>query len=145
MKWSTLFIFFFASIFAYSCLAQEGRTSYQSANQSNHIEVIDFYGTHRCVTCRAIEASTHYTLDNYFSEQLKNGKVVFKAVNVDEEKNYKMAEAYEATGTALFLNIVRGGKETHIDLTEFAFAKGRDQKAFSTQLKAIIEGELNKF
>ena len=37
---------------------------------------------------------------------------------MDEEENFKLAEKFEATGTALFLNVIVDGKETKIDLTE---------------------------
>ena len=108
----------------------------------NKIEVIDFHSTHRCMTCNAIESSTKYTLDTYFTEELKNENITFQVVNVDEEENYKLAEKFEATGTALFLNVIVDGKETQIDLTEFAFMKGNDQEAFSNELKSKIEAEL---
>ena len=94
------------------------------------------------MTCNAIEASTKYTLDTYFSKELKNENITFQVVNVDDEKNYKLAEKFEATGTALFLNVIVDGKETQIDLTEFAFMKGNDQEAFSVEMKSKLEKEL---
>ena len=109
---------------------------------ADKVELIDFYGTHRCVTCKAIEANAGYTVDTYFADEKKAGKVIFKTVNVDDEANYDMAEIYEATGTALFLNVVKDGKETHIDLTDFAFDKGTEQAEFSAELKAKIQAEL---
>ena len=51
------------------------------------VEVIDFYGTHRCVTCKAIEANTQYTVETYFSDAVKKGLLEFKTINVDEEAN----------------------------------------------------------
>ena len=108
----------------------------------SRIEVLDFHSTHRCMTCNAIEANTKYTLDKYFSKEMKASKITFKVINVDDEKNEKMAEKFEASGTALILNVIKGGKETHIDLTDFAFMKGNDKKAFSKELKAKIEAEL---
>ncbi|PCH49095.1 MAG: hypothetical protein COC22_07135 [Flavobacteriaceae bacterium] len=86
------------------------KKSKKIVKNENIIEVIDFHSTHRCMTCKAIEASTKYTLDTYFSDELANKKIEFKVVNVDDEKNFKMAEAFEATGTALFLNVIVDGK-----------------------------------
>lgn len=106
------------------------------------IEVIDFHSTNRCMTCNAIEANTKYTLDTYFSDELKNGKITFKIINVDKAENEKIAENFEATGTSLFLNVIKNGKEKHIDLTNFAFANGRDQDEFSKELKVKINEEL---
>ncbi|MCB0653247.1 MAG: hypothetical protein KDC85_18380 [Saprospiraceae bacterium] len=109
----------------------------------NRVEVIDFYGTHRCITCKAIEANAQYTVETFFKEELKTGRVIFKTVNVDAPENYKIAELYEATGTALYLNVVKAGQETHIDLTEQAFENGRDKAVFSDELKFFIENELS--
>lgn len=111
---------------------------------TDRIEVIDFYGTHRCVTCKAIEASTKYALTTLFPEELKSGTITFRTVNVDEEANYDMAEAYGATGTALFLNVVKGSKETHVDLTEQAFAKGKEKDAWAEELKFFINLQMQE-
>jgi thiol:disulfide interchange protein len=105
---------------------------------ADRIEVIDFYGTHRCVTCKAIEANTKLALAALFPEELKAGKITFRTVNVDDEANAAMAEAYQAAGTALYLNVVKDGKETHVDLTEQAFAKGRERDAWAEELKFFI-------
>ena len=112
-------------------------------NSIAKIEVLDFYGAHRCVTCEAIEANSKYTVDFYFKEAVKEGKLEFKTINVDEKENSEIAERYGAYGTALFINVIKDGAEKHIDLTNFAFAKGRDKEAFSTELKRQIEEQLN--
>ncbi len=106
------------------------------------IEVLDFHSTHRCITCRAIEDNTKYTLETYFAKELKRGKITFQVINVDESQNEKIAEKFEAAGTALFLNVVRNGKETQINLTDFAFMKGTEKEVFSMELKAKIDKEL---
>ena len=107
------------------------------------VELIDFYGTHRCVTCEAIEENAKYTVDNFFKEEVKQGKLEFKTVNVDDESNYDMAEKFEATGTALFINVIKDGKEEHIDLTAFAFEKGTERDEFSDELKAKLSEQLD--
>ncbi|HHB51746.1 MAG TPA: hypothetical protein ENK75_01685 [Saprospiraceae bacterium] len=109
---------------------------------SNRIEVIDFYGTHRCVTCKAIEKNTKYTVDTFFPKEQEEGKIIFKTVNVDKAENAKIAEEFQATGTALFLYVVKGDKKTKIDLTNNAFENGRDQAVFSDELKFFIDNEL---
>lgn len=114
-----------------------------SLNQSiSKIEVLDFHSTHRCMTCNSIEANTKYTLDTYFSEELATSKITFQVINIDKKENEKIAEKFEASGTALILNVIKKGKETQINLTDFAFMKGNDQDAFSKELKAKIYTEL---
>ena len=125
-----------------ACQGQDNSKTIPTSSTLTKIEVIDFYGTHRCVTCQAIEANAKYTVDTYFQEAVKAGKLEFKIINVDDDKNYAMAERFEAAGTALFINVIKNGQEQHIDLTNFGFKKGRDRQAFSTELKQKIEEQL---
>jgi hypothetical protein len=144
MKQLSILVVMIVSLVLFSCKEKVATEKSTNEKLANKIEVIDFHSTHRCMTCNAIEASTRYTLETYFSDELKNQNITFQVVNVDEEENYKLAEKFEATGTALFLNVIIDGKETQIDLTEFAFMNGNDQEKFSNELKATIQTELKK-
>ena len=129
-------------LFFAACQGQDNSKTITTTDTSTRIEVIDFYGTHRCVTCEAIEANAKYTIETFFQDAVKEGMLEFKTVNVDDEANYAMAERFEAAGTALFINVIKDGKEQHIDLTNFGFSKGRDKEAFSTELKEKIDEQL---
>lgn len=87
-----------------------------------------------------MKANTKATLDTYFAEELKTGKIVFQIVDVDDKKNEKLAEKFEATGTALMINQVKGGKEKIIDLSDMAFEKANDKALFVADLKSKING-----
>lgn len=123
---------------------QDNISKKQETVAENKIEVIDFHTSHRCKTCRAIEANTVYTLDTYFADLLKSDKITFVTVNVDDALNYTLAEKFQAAGTSLFLNVIVDGKETQIDLTDFAFANGTNKEKFSSELKVLLEKEVNK-
>ncbi|MBG7629156.1 MAG: hypothetical protein IZT56_01870 [Bacteroidetes bacterium] len=144
MKKFNILVLILVSTLLFSCNGKIKKEKPIVETLTNRIEVIDFHSTHRCMTCNAIEANTKYTLDTYFPNELKKESITFQVVNVDEEENYKMAEKFEATGTALFINVIVDGKETSIDLTEFAFMEGNDQEVFSTKLKAKIDEALKK-
>ncbi len=88
------------SLLFVSCKSKTQENKDFITNKSDQIEVIDFYGTHRCISCKAIEANAKYTVETYFANE---PKVVCRTVNVDNDKNYEIAERFEATGTALFL------------------------------------------
>ncbi len=109
----------------------------QAPKQTNNkptvatIEVIQFHSEHRCVTCLKIEKLTRATLAKYFSA------IPFKLVNVEEKKNEKIAEQFQATGTALFLYNPTTGKKK--DLTDFAFMKAGDEKGFEIALTKYIQ------
>jgi len=144
-KRNTIILITFLS-FLFSCSnpqkEKEKQTNTTFTKVANHIEVIDFYGTRRCITCKAIEKNTLYTLEKYFSDELKTGKIIFKRIDVDAKDNYGIAEKFQATGTALFLTIYKDNKENIIDITDFAFLKGKEQEAFSNALKNRLANEL---
>ena len=130
------------SLFLISCSGKAQNKAVENQVNKNIIEVFDFHTTNRCVTCKAIEANTKYTLETYFAEELKSGKITFKIINIDEKVNEKLAEKFQASGTSLFLNVIVAKKEKQIDLTNFAFTYGKKQDEFSEKLKVTIEKEL---
>jgi hypothetical protein len=99
--------------------------------QTTAIEVIQFHSEHRCVTCVQIEKMTRATLEKSFNS------VPFTLVNVEDSKNARKAEQFEATGTALYLFNPKTGKKK--DLTQFAFMNAFDEKEFEKELKKQIE------
>lgn len=107
-------------------------------NNKNRLEVYAFHGTRQCETCKNMKANTKATLDKYFSEELKTGKIVYQIIDVDDEKNEKLAEKYQATGTALMINKVVNGKDNISDWSDFAFDKANDASAFIPELKTKI-------
>jgi hypothetical protein len=86
-----------------------------------------------------MKANTKATLDKYFSEDLKSGKIVFQIIDVDDPANEKLAEKFQATGTALMINNVVNGKDNIVDWSDFAFEKANDETTFIPELKKRIE------
>lgn len=142
MKTINFFAVLAISFMLTSCYGQNKNKPNSLDDSVSKIEVLDFHSTHRCMTCNAIEANTKYTLDTYFAKELKANKITFQVINVDERENEKIAEKFEASGTSLFLNVIKNGKETQINLTDFAFMKGIDKETFSKELKSKIDQEL---
>lgn len=133
------------SLMLTSCNGQDKNKAASLNKSISKIEVFDFHSTHRCMTCNAIEANTKYTLNTYFAKELKDDIITFQVINVDEKENEKIAQKFEASGTALILNVINNGMETQINLTDFAFMNGNDQEVFSKELKAKIDRELKTF
>ncbi len=144
MKYIKIIAFLVSIAFLFACGSnvENNATAKTVADHISKIEVIDFHSTHRCKTCNAIEANTSYTLNTFFSKELENGDITFRIINVDKKENESMAEKFEATGTALFLNVIHEGQESQINLTDFAFMKGNDKADFSETLKLKIEDAL---
>jgi hypothetical protein len=106
--------------------------SSQQKNQAPaiNVEVIQFHTDHRCTSCLKIEKLSKETLTKYYPT------IPFRLVNVEDKKNEKIAEQFEAAGSALFLYNTKTGKKKN--LTEFAFMKVGDEVAFDAELKKAI-------
>lgn len=143
-----LSIFIIVILFSACGSSTADRSKTIAATEANasvtKLEVIDFYSTRRCKTCKAIEANTINTLETHFGDELMSGNISLRIINIDDEKNHEIAERFEAAGTALFLNLIANGQETHTDLTNFAFKNGLNEEVFSKELKSMITAELKK-
>lgn len=113
-------------------------TTITEKNSSNRLEVFAFHGTNQCETCKSMKAHTKATLEKYFAEELKSGKIVFQIIDVDDPQNEKIAEKFQATGTALMLNEVKNGEEKIIDFSDMAFEKANEKELFVENLKNRI-------
>ena len=94
------------------------------------IQLIQFHTEHRCETCNNIEKLSKETIKG-------NEAISFVLYNVDDEKNAKVAEQFEATGTSLYL--YNSKTKATKDLTEMAFMYAKNEGAkFKTELQKEI-------
>lgn len=119
-------------LFAFLLISCEGNAQQTAKNKkSDGIQVIQFHSTHRCITCNAIEKLSKETLKDF-------PKIPFKLYNVDDAKNEKLAEQFQATGTSLFLYNPKIGKIKN--LTDFAFSTAKNKpEEFKKGLKKEIQ------
>jgi hypothetical protein len=108
----------------------------------NRLEIYCFHGTRQCETCKNMKANTKTTLDTYFASQLKDSIVIFKIIDVDDIKNEKIAEKFQATGTALMINKVVNGKDSIMDWSDFAFEKANNEAEYITELRTKLQSVL---
>lgn len=107
-----------------SCGGDDGNASAKSPRK-DRVEVLYLHGKQRCATCKAIEKNTKEALNTLFADEMKDGTVVFKIVNIATDEGEKIADQYEVTWSSIFVNRWKDGKETRNDMTKFAFANAR--------------------
>lgn len=95
-------------------------------NEKDRVEVLYFHGKQRCATCMAIEKNAKEVVNTLFANDLKNGTVVFKTVDISTPEGEKIADKYEVTWSSLFVNKWKDGKESRNNLTEFGFGNARN-------------------
>lgn len=101
------------------------QTSIKAA-QKEYVEVLYFHGKQRCITCNAIEKLTKEVIDKDFAQQLKDGKIIFKIIDISTKEGEKIADKYEVSWSSLYINKWMNGKELKNNMTDFAFSYAKN-------------------
>jgi hypothetical protein len=103
--------------------------------------IYNFHVTNRCVSCIALENATTKTLNTYFANELKQGRIKRQILNVDDDYNKTISMKYQAFGSGLFITRVFKGKETTADLTGdgFKYAKNKEDRFIEILKNQITE------
>lgn len=116
----------------------------ESGLRENCVEVLVFYGTQRCATCRAIESQSKELAENTFAEDLASGLLVYRTVDMTTADGEALADRYEVASSSLLLVQHLGDKETVNNLTRFAFGSARTKpEEFKDGLQKAVRDLLN--
>jgi len=99
------------------------------------VEVLYFHLTRRCVTCQAVETVAADAVHALYAEEIKEGKLVFRSLNIEDKATEETAGRAKATGQCLL--IISG--DARIDLTSvgFMYARNKPEKLREEIKKAI--------
>lgn len=110
----------------------------QRQNQQKEcVEVLYFHSKQRCATCIAIEANIQKVLQQYFANELENGTVLFRAIDLSSKENEAVAGKYEVAFSSLLLVHHMGSAEQVENMTPFAFKNAR--KAPETFSEGLVK------
>lgn len=70
-----------------------------------------FHGTARCPTCRKFESYSNEALQQAFAENLNNGRLEWKVVNVDEPGNQHYVSDYQLYSKSIVIVKTQGGEQ----------------------------------
>ena len=123
MKKSLLFFSLFVGLVACSSDKSSKRTIEDSGKQ-DVVEVLYFHGKQRCATCLAIEKHAKELIDAAYAEELKNGSLFYRTIDLNEEE--ALADKYGVTWSSLIIvDYDNNGKEMSKNLTGLAFGNAR--------------------
>lgn len=123
------------ALFAFRSGGPEAEEKKVIVNSGDKVEVLYFHLTRRCVTCQAVETVSADAVHELYAEEIKEGKVVFRSLNIEDKATEETAERAKATGQCLL--IISG--DARIDLTSegFMYARNKPEKLREEIQKAI--------
>ena len=124
----------FISIIA--CGKSTSQQKDESKVSAGTVEVYYFHYTRRCATCQAVENVTREALESNYAKEIKDGKVVFKSVNLDEKSSEEIAAKYQVGMQTLL--IVKGDQKNDMTDTGFKYARTEPDK-LKQEIKNVID------
>ena len=127
----------------FSCGKPKGKTAAVADDpqlRENRVEVLVFYGARRCATCHAIEDVSKVFIEENFSAELADGRLVYRTIDISLPENAAIAEKYQVASSSLIVSRRLGEEEQVQDLTRMAFSTARvapDQ--FKAGLQEVIQ------
>jgi hypothetical protein len=88
-----------------------GGAATETPKPSHYFVATYFYTTMRCPTCHKIENYSAESIQNNFAEELKNGSLAWRVINVDEPENKHYIKDYNLYSKHLIISEFKDGKE----------------------------------
>jgi hypothetical protein len=106
------------------------------------IGIYHFHGTHQCASCIAVGDYAEETVNTYFADEVKSGKIMFGHINIDLPENKLLVGAYGVKGSSLWIGTyTKDGKFSAEENTNVWY-KINDKQSYMDYLKGIIEQKL---
>ena len=123
-----------------SCNAQTSQKEAKAATtSSDKIEAYYFHFTARCTTCRTIEAKAKENLETLYPNQVKQGLITFRSLNLEEAPNKTLADKLGVSGQTLLL--VKGDQKINLTSEGFMYAVAKPEK-FKEIINEKVDGLL---
>ncbi len=100
------------------------------------VEVYYFHMTTRCVTCKTVEAEARKNIEMLYADQIKEGKISFTALNLEEATGKSVGDKLGVNSQTLL--IVKGDQKINITNEGFLYAVSQPQK-FTEVMKSKID------
>jgi hypothetical protein len=110
--------------------AAETATVVPPSVHSHRVIAYYFRTTYRCPSCRAIEAYSREAIEKSFADRLKDGRIVWKVVNIEVKGNEHFVQEYRLYTKSLVLVKEVRGKPAEWKNLEKVWQLLRDKDAF---------------
>lgn len=102
-----------------------------------------FHTTFRCPTCHRIENWSHEAIQESFSDALKDGRLKWRVINIDEPQNRHFIKDYRLFTKSLVIVEEKNGRQVRWKNLNKVWEYVRDQGKFfnyvTSEIKAYLE------
>lgn len=113
--------------------------SQKPKKQKNYVEIIYFHGEKRCAGCIKIENMSSDAVKQFYSDDLKSGKVLWKEINFDKKENKKYIKQFDLYTQTLVVIKYKNGKLSEWKSLEEVWALTGDKKKYDDYIKKEVD------
>jgi hypothetical protein len=140
MKKLLVLSFIILTLAGISCNAQPAGKPDQVLSKKSVVNVYYFHFTARCVTCRTVEAEARKNIEILYPNQVKEGKITFSSLNLEEPAGKESGGKLGIGGQTLL--IVKDDQKINITNEGFLYAVAQPEK-FKVIIKSKVDPLLN--
>lgn len=112
------------------------------ARPAHRVIAYYFHGTFRCPSCRRIELYTQEALETAFADALRDGRLEWRVLNVDEPDNAHYINDYKLYTRSVVLSDLRDGKEVRWKNLDRVWRLLGDKEAFLDYVRGEVAAYL---
>ncbi len=101
-----------------------------------------FYTTYRCTACILLETYSAETVERGFPEQVRDGRLVYRSLNVDETENRHFVQDYRLYTKSVVVSLNRNGTDVRWKNLPDIWRHLRSREMFHRYMRSEIESFL---
>jgi len=106
------------------------------------LEIYHFHATHQCYSCITVGDYAEETVNTYFADELKSGKIVFGHINGELLENRDLVTKYGVTSASLWLGTYTKDGKFSAEQNTYVWYKISNKDDYLVYLKGVIEQKL---
>ncbi|MFH1261990.1 MAG: nitrophenyl compound nitroreductase subunit ArsF family protein [Pseudomonadota bacterium] len=106
--------------------------------QAHFVRVYYFHGSLRCVTCHKLENLAREAIQENFGKEMKNGNLVWQAINVEDGGNEHFVKDYQLFTKSLVVADVDNGTQKRWKSLAKIWELVRDENAYKQYVVAEV-------
>jgi len=112
------------------------------AEQPPKVIVYYFHSSRRCITCRKFERLAQQVIKTAFTEELRNERLDWQAINVDKPENKHFVEDYQLYTKSIIIAELRNDRQIRWKNLDRIWELVRDEEAFISYVQQEISDYL---
>ena len=114
----------------------------ESTGPSHKVIAYYFHGTFRCPTCLKIEAYTREAVESGFAAALKDGRLVWQVLNVEDPGNEHFADDYQLFTKSVVIADFHDGKQVRWKNLKNVWQLTRNKEGFLEYIRDEVSSYL---